>query len=261
MRRERGAGERAPARGAGRRPRRVSAAAALGLWIAMGCQGAAAPPPSPAFAERVEERDRMVSEQIEARGVRDRRVLAAMRRVPRHRFMPADVAPHAYEDRALPIGHGQTISQPFIVASMTEQLDLKRGERVLEVGTGSGYQAAVLAELVGEVYSIEIVTPLAERAAADLAALGYDRVHVRSGDGYRGWPEAAPFDAIVVTAAPDHVPQPLVDQLALGGRLVIPVGGRGAQDLRVLTREKDGVREETLYGVMFVPMTGEARER
>jgi protein-L-isoaspartate(D-aspartate) O-methyltransferase len=202
----------------------------------------------------------MVEHQIEARDVRNPRVLAAMRRVPRHRFMPEDVRPHAYEDRALPIGHGQTISQPFIVASMTEQLRLKPDSRVLEVGTGSGYQAAVLAEIAAEVHTIEIVAPLAERAAADLAALGYDGVQVRTGDGYRGWPEAAPFDAIIVTAAPDHVPQPLVDQLAPGGRMVIPVGGRGAQDLRLLVREPDGVRQEILYGVLFVPMTGEARE-
>jgi len=233
-------------------------AAALGLWIVTGGEGAAASP-TLAFAERVEERERMVAEQIEARGVRDRRVLAALRRVPRHRFMPEGVRPRAYEDRALPIGQGQTISQPFIVASMTEQLGLEPHERVLEVGTGSGYQAAVLAELVREVYTIEIVAPLADRAAAELDALGYDHVHVRTGDGYRGWPEAGPFDAIVVTAAPDHVPQPLVDQLAPGGRLVIPVGGRGAQDLRVITRGPDGVREEILYGVMFVPMTGEAQ--
>jgi len=224
-----------------------------------GCQGTASPPV--AFAERADERERMVVEQIEARGVRDRAVLAAMRRVPRHRFMPADVQPRAYQDRALPIGHGQTISQPFIVASMTEQLRLGRDSRVLEVGTGSGYQAAVLAEIVDEVHTIEIVAPLAERAAADLAAIGYDRVHVRAGDGYRGWPEAGPFDAIIVTAAPDHVPQPLLDQLAPGGRLIIPVGSRGAQDLRVLVREEKGVREEILYGVLFVPMTGEAQER
>jgi protein-L-isoaspartate(D-aspartate) O-methyltransferase len=239
----------------------VSAAGlVLGILLVAGCSGAQAPPPSGAFAERVDERERMVRQQIEMRGVRDPAVLAAMRRVPRHRFMPEDVRDHAYEDRALAIGHGQTISQPFIVASMTEQLRLKPDSRVLEVGTGSGYQAAVLAEIAAEVHTIEIVAPLAERAAADLAALGYDGVQVRTGDGYRGWPEAAPFDAIIVTAAPDHVPQPLVDQLAPGGRMVIPVGGRGAQDLRLLVREPDGVRQEILYGVLFVPMTGEARE-
>jgi protein-L-isoaspartate(D-aspartate) O-methyltransferase len=234
---------------------------ALGLLLVVACQGSAAGPTHPAFAERVDERARMVRDQIEARGVRDERVLAAMRRVPRHRFMPAFVQPRAYEDGALPIGEGQTISQPFVVASMTEYLKLGPKPRVLEVGTGSGYQAAVLAEIAAEVYTIEIVAPLAERAKAELAELGYGNVQVRTGDGYRGWPEAAPFDAIIVTAAPDHVPQPLVDQLAMGGRMVIPVGGRGLQDLRLLVREKDGVREEVLYGVLFVPMTGEAEDR
>lgn len=238
-------------------------ALALAIILGMGGQGTGASgsgTAADAFAERREERERMVESQIEARGVRDPKVLAALRRVPRHRFMPEDVRSRAYEDRAVPIGHGQTISQPFIVASMTEQLRLDADDRVLEVGTGSGYQAAVLAEIAREVYSIEIVEPLAERADATLDALGYDEVHVRTGDGYRGWPEAAPFDAIVVTAAPDHVPQPLVEQLAVGGRMVVPVGGRGAQDLRLLVREEDGVRQEVLYGVLFVPMTGEARE-
>ena len=203
----------------------------------------------------------MVSEQIEARGLRDRAVLRAMRTVPRRRSVPVDHRERAYQDRALPIAEGQTISQPFVVASMTEALRLDARSRVLEVGTGSGYQAAVLAEIVGEVHTIEIVAPLAERAAAELAALGYERVTVRTGDGYRGWPDAAPFDAIVVTAAPDHVPQALLDQLAPGGRLVIPVGGRGDQSLRRFVREKDGIREEVLYGVRFVPMTGEAQRR
>ena len=234
---------------------------ALALLLSSGHPGSGALPGKAAFAERADERERMVVGQIEARGVRDPAVLAALRRVPRHGFVPEDVRPRAYQDRALPIGHGQTISQPFIVASMTEQLQLSRRARVLEVGTGSGYQAAVLAEIAAEVYTIEIVAPLAERATETLASLGYGRVHVRSGDGYRGWPEAAPFDAIVVTAAPDHVPQALVEQLAPGGRLVIPVGGRGAQDLRLLVREAEGIREEILYGVLFVPMTGEAQER
>jgi len=232
----------------------------IGGLLLMGCQGPAAPPPTGVFAERLEERERMVSEQIEARGIRDEAVLEALRRVPRHHFMPEEVRHRAYQDGAVPIGHGQTISQPFIVASMTEQLRLASDSRVLEVGTGSGYQAAVLGEIAGEVHSIEIVEPLADRAARDLAALGYENVHVHTGDGYRGWPEAAPFDAIIVTAAPDHVPQPLVDQLAPGGRMVIPVGARGFQDLRLLVREDGGVREEMLYGVLFVPMTGEARE-
>ncbi len=205
-------------------------------------------------------RERMVRSQLEARGVRDPRVLAAMRRVPRHELVPAESRAEAYQDRPLEIGHGQTISQPYVVAAMTEALELDGGERVLEVGTGSGYQAAVLAELAAEVYSIEIVAPLAERARADLARLGYGEVQVRTGDGYRGWPEAAPFDAIVVTAAPDHVPEPLLAQLADGGVLVLPVGER-AQDLVRIRRRGDEFERETLFGVRFVPMTGEAETR
>jgi protein-L-isoaspartate(D-aspartate) O-methyltransferase len=202
----------------------------------------------------------MVREQIAERGIRDPRVLEAMRRVPRHEFVPAEQRPHAYEDRPLPIGHRQTISQPFIVAIMSDVLDLDGDEKVLEVGTGSGYQAAVLGELAREVYSIEIVEPLAERAARDLLRLGYQNVHTRAGDGYRGWPEAAPFDAIIVTAAPDHVPEPLVEQLAVGGRMVIPVG-RWAQDLVLIRKDEEGVHRERLIGVRFVPMVGEAEER
>jgi protein-L-isoaspartate(D-aspartate) O-methyltransferase len=205
-------------------------------------------------------RERMVSEQIEARGVRDARVLAAMRRVPRHEFVPVEQRAYAYEDRPLSIGYGQTISQPYIVAVMSEALELDGSEKVLEIGTGSGYQAAVLAELAAEVYTIEIVEPLASRAASDLKRLGFEKLHVRAGDGYRGWPEAAPFDAVIVTAAPDHVPQPLVDQLAVGGRLVIPVG-RMFQELVLITRDEQGVRHEDLLAVRFVPMVGEAEKR
>jgi protein-L-isoaspartate(D-aspartate) O-methyltransferase len=204
-----------------------------------------------------EARVRMVREQIAGRGITDPRVLAAMSRVPRHELVPEGVRAHAYEDRPLPIGHDQTISQPFVVAYMTEQLGLRGGERVLEVGTGSGYQAAVLAEIAGEVYTIEIVEPLGKRAQSDLQRLGYKNVHVRVGDGYRGWPELAPFDAIVVTAAPEHVPQPLVDQLAVGGRLVLPVGGFDQELLRI-ERRADGLHEERLIDVRFVPMRGEA---
>jgi len=211
----------------------------------------------PAFADA---RERMVEEQIEARGVRSSRVLAALREVPRHEFVPLEERDRAYEDRPLPIGHGQTISQPYIVAVMTELLDLSGDERVLEIGTGSGYQAAVLGRLAREVYTIEIVPELARRAEVDLRRLGFANVHVRDGDGYRGWPEHAPFDAIVVTAAPEHVPQPLVDQLAVGGRLVVPVGDV-SQDLVLITRDADGVREQRLLGVRFVPMTGEAERR
>jgi protein-L-isoaspartate(D-aspartate) O-methyltransferase len=201
--------------------------------------------------------ERMVRDQIAAREVRDPRVLAAMRKIRRHLFVPPEWQSRAYADEPLPIGHGQTISQPYIVAYMTEALELKPGDRVLEIGTGSGYQAAVLAELVHEVYSIEIVELLAKEAEARLQRLGYTNVHVRSGDGYRGWPEAAPFDAIMVTAAPDHVPAPLVEQLALNGRLILPVG-RFFQDLIRIRRTSAGLKKETLLPVRFVPMTGES---
>ena len=207
-----------------------------------------------------EEREHMVSAQIEARGVRDPRLLRALRAIPRHEYVPPEQRSHAYEDRPLPIGAGQTISQPYIVAVMTELLELDGSEKVLEIGTGSGYQAAVLAALAREVYSIEIVSELARRAAADLARQGHTNVHVRDGDGYRGWPEQAPFDAIIVTAAPGHVPEPLVEQLAIGGRMVLPVGDV-SQDLVLVTRTEDGVRQERLLGVRFVPMTGEAERR
>lgn len=202
----------------------------------------------------------MVERQLAARGIGDPRVLDAMRRVPRHRFVPGDQRPHAYADRPLPIGHRQTISQPYIVAFMTEALQLAPDARVLEIGTGSGYQTAVLAELAAAVYSIEIVPPLAERAAAVLAETGYDNVRLREGDGYAGWPDEAPFDAIMVTAAPDHVPQPLVDQLAVGGRMIVPVGAQ-RQTLTVLVRTDEGVTEEATLPVLFVPMTGEAERR
>ena len=201
----------------------------------------------------------MVRGQIEARGVRDARVQAAMREVPRHELVPEEQRPYAYRDRPLPIGWNQTISQPYIVAAMTEALELDGDETVLEVGTGSGYQAAVLSKLARRVFSIEIVEPLAARARADLARLGYSNVTVRSGDGYGGWPEHAPFDAIIVTAAPDHVPEPLVEQLAVGGRMVLPVG-RVIQDLVRITRTPEGIEREHLFGVRFVPRTGRAEE-
>jgi len=204
-----------------------------------------------------EERKKMVAEQIVSRGVRDPLVLAAMRIVPRHEFVPADVKDSAYRDAPLPIGREQTISQPYIVALMTEALKLEGGEKVLEVGTGSGYQAAVLDEIAGTVYSIEIVPELAERARVTLARLGYTDVRVRTGDGYRGWPEEAPFDAIMVTAAPDHVPKPLLEQLKVGGRLVVPVG-RNRQQLQVWTRTAEGFEPRFSIPVQFVPMTGEA---
>jgi protein-L-isoaspartate(D-aspartate) O-methyltransferase len=210
--------------------------------------------------DAAEDRERMVASQIEARGVRDPRVLDALRAIPRHEFVPTGQRMHAYEDRPLPIGEGQTISQPYIVAVMTELLELDGSEKVLEIGTGSGYQAAVLAKLAREVWSIEIVPELARRAEADLRRLGYANVHVREGDGYRGWPEQAPFDAIIVTAAPGHVPKPLVEQLAVGGQLVLPVGDL-SQDLVRVVRGEQGVEQERLLGVRFVPMTGEAERR
>lgn len=204
-------------------------------------------------------RRKMVAEQIERRGIRDARVLDAMRKVSRDQFVPESEKASAYEDHPLPIGQGQTISQPYIVAYMTEALELEPGEKVLEIGTGSGYQAAVLAELVKEVYSIEIVPELAREAENDLRAAGYGNVQVRHGDGYAGWPEHAPFDAIIVTAAPDHVPPALVEQLAVGGKLVIPVGDF-YQDMMILTRTEKGVIETKTIAVRFVPMTGKAQE-
>lgn len=199
----------------------------------------------------------MVKNQIELRGVTDSVVLDAMRVVPRHRFVPPQFVDEAYDDSPLPIGYGQTISQPYIVGYMTAALELKPKDRVLEIGTGSGYQAAVLAEIVDEVYSIEILDSLGVRAESTLAALGYRNVQVRVGDGYRGWPDKAPFDAIIVTAAPDHVPQALIDQLAIGGSMIMPVGDED-QKLVLLKKSAGGVSERTLLPVRFVPMTGEA---
>lgn len=200
----------------------------------------------------------MIEDQIRSRGIRDERVLAAMGRVPRERFVPETYRADAYGDYPLPIGYNQTISQPYIVAYMTEAAEVGPEDKVLEIGTGSGYQAAVLAEIAREVYSIEIVGPLAERAEATLRDLGYTNVHVRHGDGYRGWPDAAPFDAIVVTAAPDHVPKPLVEQLAVGGRLVIPVG-KYVQEMQLITKTQAGVTEERTIPVRFVPLTRKPR--
>jgi len=198
----------------------------------------------------------MVERQIRERGVVDERVLEVMRTVPRERFVPPDAARHAYEDTPLAIGFGQTISQPYIVAYMTEALDVQPRHRVLEIGTGSGYQAAVLGQLAREVYTIEIVSGLARTASSVLAELGYSNVHVREGDGYAGWPEQAPFDRIIVTAAPDEIPQPLIDQLAPGGRLVIPVGSQGeTQWMTIVERTGAGVVERRTIPVQFVPFT------
>jgi protein-L-isoaspartate(D-aspartate) O-methyltransferase len=206
-------------------------------------------------------RQEMVQQQLVARGVKDGRVLAAMEKVPREEFIPPESRSYSYEDGPLPIGYGQTISQPYIVAFMTEQLRPKSTDRVLEIGTGSGYQAAVLAGLVADVYSIEIVEPLAKSAQATLQRLGCNNVHVKAGDGYKGWPEEAPFDAIIVTCAPDKVPQTLIDQLKEGGRMVIPVGERFAQELYLLEKQNGQVKQSVTLPVRFVPMTREEAQR
>ena len=201
-------------------------------------------------------RRRMVTEQLRGRDVKDPRVLAAMEKVPRHLLVPENVRSQAYEDHPLPIGHGQTISQPYIVGFMTQALKVEPEHRVLEIGTGSGYQAAVLGELAREVYTIEIVEPLAASAKQSLEALGYSNVHVRAGNGYDGWPERAPFDRVIVTAAPDEVPPALVEQLKIGGIMAIPVGSGMMQDLRILRKTESGLDLLDTLPVRFVPMTG-----
>jgi protein-L-isoaspartate(D-aspartate) O-methyltransferase len=205
-------------------------------------------------------RERMVQVQLKGRDITDTSVLAAMAKVPRHEFISRDLIESAYDDSALPLTLGQTISQPYIVAYMTQALELKGTERVLEIGTGSGYQAAILAEIVPEVYTVEILPDLSERAASVLAKLGYKNIHFRIGDGFVGWPQHAPFDRIIVTAAPETIPQPLIDQLKDGGRMVIPVG-RPDQDLLVLEKGKSGITRRSTIPVRFVPMTGKAQER
>jgi protein-L-isoaspartate(D-aspartate) O-methyltransferase len=203
-------------------------------------------------------RRQMVDKQMRSREITDQRVLEVMERVPRHRFVPSRMQDAAYEDSPLQIGHGQTISQPYIVALMTQLVRPQRESRALDIGTGSGYQDAILAELVDQVYSIEIVEPLADEAKRRLDDFGYKNIEVRAGDGYRGWLEHAPFDVIIVAAAPDHVPQPLIDQLAVGGKMVIPVG-TGYQNLLLIEKQLDGsVTRTKVAPVAFVPMTGEA---
>ena len=205
-------------------------------------------------------RSAMVERQIRWRGVKDSLVLKAMRKVPRHQFVPENLKDMAYTDRPLPIGKDQTISQPYIVALMTEYLGLKGGEKILEIGTGSGYQAAILAEIAAEVYTIEIIQSLGDNAQKKLKSLGYKNIHVKIGDGYQGWQEHAPFDGVIVTAAPVHIPQPLIDQLKTGGRMIIPVGDY-YQELILITKQKDGsIKKKSVLPVIFVPMTGEAQK-
>jgi len=210
---------------------------------------------NPAETRRWESRRKqMVDRQIRARGIGNPDVLRAMAKIPRHWFVPYRVRQSAYMDTPLPIGEGQTISQPYIVALMSEVLQLDRSKKVLEIGTGSGYQAAVLAELADRVYTIEIIASLGETAKKVLQDLGYGNVHVRIGDGYKGWPDQAPFDAIIVTCAPTHIPQPLQDQLAEGGKLVIPVGSAGRQELILLTKREGQIVRQEIIPVRFVPM-------
>ena len=228
---------------------------AVAVLAAGGC-GQKALQPSDFAAQR----QQMVERQLMTRGINDQRVLAAMAKVPREEFVTQEARSASYEDGPLPIGYGQSISQPYIVAFMTEQLRPKPSDRVLEIGTGSGYQAAILAKLVSDVYSIEIVEPLAKNAEAILQRLGYKNVHLKIGDGYKGWPDAAPFDAIIVTCAPDKVPQPLIDQLKDGGRMVIPVGDIFAQQLYLLEKKNGQLKQSATLPVRFVPMSSEQKK-
>ena len=204
-----------------------------------------------------EARSQMVSDQLAT--IKDARVLEAMYRVPRHKFVPKDVRELAYDDRPLSIGFGQTISQPYIVAFMTSHLQTQPSDRMLEIGTGSGYQAAVLAQLVAHVHTIEIIPLLAERATADLKNLGLENVSVRNADGFQGWPEAAPFDAIIVTCAPEQIPQPLIKQLRNGGRMIIPIGPIDEQKLVLLRKMENHIEQTAVLHFRFVPMTGKAQ--
>jgi protein-L-isoaspartate(D-aspartate) O-methyltransferase len=241
------------------------------LLLSPGCVGYKAPDsdseqkpksdlaPAPSEDQFTKQRLRMVERQIRARGIRDQAVLEALKKTPRHRFVPETYRHLSYEDHPLPIGQNQTISQPFIVAYMTEAAEISPQDKVLEIGTGSGYQAAILGEIAKEVYSIEIIPELAERARQTLGELGYKNIQVRAGNGYLGWPEHAPFDAIIVTAAPDEIPKALVEQLAVNGKMVIPVGV-GDQEMVIITKTKDGVVEKRTMPVRFVPMTGKPKQ-
>ncbi len=218
--------------------------------------------PAAAQQSRFDElRDDMVTAHIEAEGITNEAVLKAMRTVPRHEFVPSAEKARAYEDLALPIGHQQTISPPYIVAFMTNELDPQPADRVLEIGTGSGYQASILAQIVKDVYTIEIVSPLSKSAEKRMKDLGYSNVHCLDGDGFKGWPEHAPFDKIIVTCSPESIPQPLVDQLKEGGRMIIPVGERYQQSFHLLIKEDGKLKDERLTSTLFVPMTGESEER
>jgi protein-L-isoaspartate(D-aspartate) O-methyltransferase len=232
----------------------------LGLiffWILLSCEGTNSDSlRNPVQVDFQSMKEEMVETQIRARGIKDETVLNAMLKVDRHEFVPEGARHLAYSDRPLPIGEGQTISQPYIVALMTELLELKKGDRVLEIGTGSGYQAAILAELANHLYTIEIIESLGRSAEGLLRKLGYKNITVKIGDGYIGWEEFAPFDAIIVTAAPPHIPQPLLDQLKERGRLVIPVGDY-YQELKKITKVKGEIKSQDIIPVVFVPMTGE----
>ncbi len=234
-----------------------------GWWAPLTAAAMVAPQPATAAVEDpfAGARQLMVAEQLQGwgRGITNARVLAVMGKVPRHEFVPERLRSWAYQDSPLPIGYDQTISQPYVVAFMTEQLEPGPVDRVLEVGTGSGYQAAVLAEVVAEVYTIEIVQDLAKSAAANLKRLGYTNVHVRAGDGYRGWPDAAPFDAIIATCAPEQVPRPLTEQLKEGGRMIIPIGPRWDQQLVLLHKHGGKLERREVLPVRFVPMTGQSQ--
>jgi protein-L-isoaspartate(D-aspartate) O-methyltransferase len=217
---------------------------------------------APAQNRRFDElRDEMVTAHIEGEGIANTAVLQAMRAVPRHEFVPSAQRARAYEDLALPIGHQQTISPPYIVAYMTNELDPQPDDRVLEIGTGSGYQASILAQIVKDVYTIEIVSPLSKQAEKRIQDLGYRNVHCLDGDGFKGWPEHAPFDKIIVTCSPENIPQPLIDQLKEGGRMIIPVGERYQQSFHLLVKENGKLKDERLASTLFVPMTGESEER
>ncbi|HEX4952011.1 MAG TPA: protein-L-isoaspartate(D-aspartate) O-methyltransferase [Thermoanaerobaculia bacterium] len=246
----------APGRITGRLLRGVFLAAAVALSVGTFALFAGRPTNDPYQPQR----RAMVEQQIVRRGVVQKAVLEAMREVPRHEFVPSSWRSWSYTDRPLPIGFDQTISQPYIVARMTELLRLDRSSKVLEIGTGSGYHAAVLSRVAGKVYSMEILQPLADRARRTLEGLGFDNVQVRVADGYRGWPEEAPFDAIVLTAAPAEIPQPLLDQLKVGGRMVLPQGTGDIQELLLVTKTAESFERERIAAVRFVPMTGEARK-